>query len=55
MLADFFVCVVEKEADSINDYSFVRTKSQNFFGAMPQWAKPGHFSRTIAKRPHTTT
>jgi len=32
-----FLCMCCSERGGLNDYSFVRTKSQNFFGAMPQW------------------
>jgi hypothetical protein len=59
-LADFFVCVVRKEEDSmiirspepevkiLVDRDPVKTSFE-------EWAKPGHFSRTIAKGPETTT
>ncbi|KAL2224162.1 UNVERIFIED_CONTAM: Photosystem I chlorophyll a apoprotein A1 [Sesamum indicum] len=40
-----FVCVVRKEEDSM----IIRSPEPE------QWAKPGHFSRTIAKGPDTTT
>ncbi|KAK2349861.1 photosystem I P700 chlorophyll a apoprotein A2 [Trifolium repens] len=49
------------ERGGLNDYSFAGTKSQNLVDRDPiktsfeQWAKPGHFSRTIAKGPDTTT
>lgn len=55
-----FVCVVRKEEDSmiirlpepevkiLVDKDHVKTSFE-------EWAKPGHFSRTIAKGPDTTT
>ncbi|KAI3939051.1 hypothetical protein MKW92_001980 [Papaver armeniacum] len=49
------------ERGGINDYSFAEPEVKNLVDRDPvktsfqEWAKPGHFSRTIAKGPDTTT
>ncbi|QHO48657.1 Photosystem I P700 chlorophyll a apoprotein [Arachis hypogaea] len=49
------------EGGGLNDYSFAGTRSKDLVDRDPiktsfeEWAKPGHFSRTIAKGPDTTT
>jgi len=68
MLAGLFVCVVRKEEDSmiirspepkvkilVDPEVKILVDRDPIKTSFEQWAKPGHFSRTIAKGPDTTT
>ena len=60
MLAGLFVCVVRKEEDSMIIRSpepevKILVDRDPIKTSFEEWAKPGHFSRTIAKGPDTTT
>ncbi|KAL3648288.1 hypothetical protein CASFOL_007712 [Castilleja foliolosa] len=55
-----FVCVVRKEEDSMIIRSpepevKILVDKDPVKTSFEEWAKPGHFSRTIAKGPDTTT
>ncbi|KAG9438531.1 hypothetical protein H6P81_021531 [Aristolochia fimbriata] len=59
-LAGLFVCVVRKEEDSMIIRSpepevKIMVDRDPVKTSFEEWAKPGHFSRTIAKGPDTTT
>ncbi|KAL5056719.1 hypothetical protein RYX36_028323 [Vicia faba] len=68
MLAGFFVCVVRKEEDSmiicspepkvkilVDPEVKILVDRDPIKTSFEKWEKPGHFSRTIAKGPDTTT
>ncbi|CAJ1978550.1 unnamed protein product, partial [Sphenostylis stenocarpa] len=60
LVSGLFVCVVRKEEDSMIIRSpepevKILVDRDPIKTSFEEWAKPGHFSRTIAKGPDTTT